>query len=107
MGAAEAFVVQQITDLFVSGDEPGFVADAGLDPVDHALVLELAQPGCGCEQILDAATRAFARAGYSATGLDDVVGEAGITRVILYRRFESKPDMYRAVLDRACVRQPS
>ncbi|MFI6316385.1 TetR/AcrR family transcriptional regulator [Nonomuraea sp. NPDC050556] len=56
------------------------------------------------EQILDAATRAFARAGYTATSLDDVAGEAEITRVILYRHFESKADMYRAVLDRACVR---
>lgn len=56
------------------------------------------------EQILQAATRAFARAGYSATSLDDIAGEAEITRVILYRHFESKNDMYRAVLDRACAR---
>lgn len=56
------------------------------------------------EQILDAATRAFARAGFAGTGLDDVAAEAGITRVILYRHFDSKADMYRAVLDRACVR---
>lgn len=56
------------------------------------------------EQILAAATRAFARAGYSATSLDDVAAESGITRVILYRHFESKADLYRAVLDRACTR---
>src|SRR5215472_17633358 len=56
------------------------------------------------EQILAAATRAFARAGYTATGLGDIAAEAGITRVILYRHFESKADMYRAVLDRACTR---
>ncbi len=54
------------------------------------------------EQILAAATRAFARAGFAATSLDDVAAEAGITRVILYRHFESKADLYRAVLDRAC-----
>ena len=53
-------------------------------------------------QILDAATRAFARAGFAATGLDDVAAEAGITRVLLYRHFDSKADLYRAVLDRAC-----
>jgi AcrR family transcriptional regulator len=53
------------------------------------------------EQILDAATRAFARSGFAATGLDDVAAEAGITRVLLYRHFDSKNDMYRAVLDRA------
>jgi AcrR family transcriptional regulator len=53
------------------------------------------------EQILAAATRAFARTGYAATGLDDVAAEAGVTHVILYRHFTSKNELYRAVLDRA------
>lgn len=56
------------------------------------------------EQILDAATRAFARTGYVATGLDGVTAEAGVTLVLLYRHFDSKADLYRAVLDRACSR---
>ncbi|NJP91002.1 TetR/AcrR family transcriptional regulator [Nonomuraea sp. FMUSA5-5] len=56
------------------------------------------------EQILDAATRAFARAGYTATGLDDIAAEAELTRAMLYRHFDSKADLYRAVLDRACAR---
>ncbi|MEV2255933.1 TetR family transcriptional regulator [Streptomyces sp. NPDC050147] len=56
------------------------------------------------EQILDAATRAFARAGFTATSLDDVAGEADLTRVMLYRHFASKADLYRATLDRACTR---
>lgn len=56
------------------------------------------------EQILDAATRAFARRGFVATGLDDIAAEAGVTHVILYRHFASKGDLYRAVLDRACLR---
>ncbi|MFC7304160.1 TetR/AcrR family transcriptional regulator [Streptomyces monticola] len=56
------------------------------------------------EQILAAATRAFAAAGYAATGLDDVAVEAGITKALLYRHFESKADMYRAALERACAR---
>lgn len=56
------------------------------------------------EQTLEAATRAFARAGFEATGLDEVAAEAGISRVLLYRLFESKTDLYRAVLDRACTR---
>jgi AcrR family transcriptional regulator len=56
------------------------------------------------DQILGAATRAFARSGFAATGLDDIAAEAGISRVILYRHFESKADLYRAVLDRACSR---
>ena len=56
------------------------------------------------EQILDAATRAFARRGFAATGLDDVAAEAGVSHVILYRHFDSKTDLYRAVLERACAR---
>jgi AcrR family transcriptional regulator len=56
------------------------------------------------EQILRAATRAFARTGYTATSLDDVATEVGVTHVILYRHFTSKSDLYRAVLDRACTR---
>jgi AcrR family transcriptional regulator len=39
-----------------------------------------------------------------ATSLDDIAVEAGITRVLLYRHFESKADLYQAVLDRMCAR---
>lgn len=56
------------------------------------------------EQILAAATEAFARSGFAATSLDHIAGEAGITRVILYRHFDSKTDLYQAVLDRMCAR---
>ena len=55
------------------------------------------------EQILAAATKAFARNGFTATGLDDIAAEAGVTRVILYRHFDSKTDLYQAVLDRFCA----
>lgn len=56
------------------------------------------------EQILAAATTAFARQGFAATSLDDVAAEAGISRAILYRHFDTKTDLYRAVLDRVCAR---
>ena len=56
------------------------------------------------EQILAAATRAFARFGFAATSLEEVATEANISKVLLYRHFESKADLYRAVLDRACAR---
>ncbi len=56
------------------------------------------------EQILAAATQAFARSGFAATGLDDIATAAGVSRAILYRHFDSKTDLYRAVLDRACTR---
>jgi AcrR family transcriptional regulator len=52
------------------------------------------------EQILTAATSAFARSGFAATSLDDVATVAGVTRMVLYTHFESKTALYRAVLDR-------
>jgi AcrR family transcriptional regulator len=56
------------------------------------------------EQLLAAATHAFARAGFANTSLDDIAEQAGISRVLLYRHFDSKTDLYRAVLDRAIQR---
>jgi AcrR family transcriptional regulator len=56
------------------------------------------------EQIVSAATRAFAKNGFAATNLDDIAAEAGISRVILYRHFDSKTGLYQAVLDNACQR---
>ena len=55
------------------------------------------------EQILAAATQAFARNGFASTGLDDIAAEAGISRVVLYRHFDSKTDLYQAALDRFCA----
>ncbi|MET8763311.1 TetR/AcrR family transcriptional regulator [Lentzea sp. NPDC004782] len=52
------------------------------------------------QQIMDAAARAFARTGFAGTGLDEIAAEAGVTKVILYRHFDSKADLYRAVFDR-------
>jgi AcrR family transcriptional regulator len=51
------------------------------------------------EQILAAATRAFARGGFANTGLDAIAAEAGVTPVILYRHFASKADLYREVIE--------
>lgn len=51
------------------------------------------------EQILQAATRAFARGGFANTGLDAIATEAGVTPVILYRHFASKADLYREVIE--------
>jgi AcrR family transcriptional regulator len=56
------------------------------------------------EQLLAAATHAFARTGFANTSLDDIAEQAGISRVLLYRHFDSKTDLYRAVLDRAIGR---
>ena len=52
------------------------------------------------EQILAAATEAFARSGFAATSLDDIAAEAGVTRMIVYTHFDSKTALYQAVLAR-------
>jgi AcrR family transcriptional regulator len=48
--------------------------------------------------ILAAAARAFAERGFADTAMDDVATAAGITRLIVYRHFQSKEDLYAAVL---------
>ncbi|GAA0926367.1 TetR/AcrR family transcriptional regulator [Nonomuraea longicatena] len=53
------------------------------------------------EQIIAAAVPMFARAGHAGTSLDDVAASAGISRMIIYRHFESKDDLYRAAIQRA------
>jgi AcrR family transcriptional regulator len=48
--------------------------------------------------ILKAAAGAFAERGFAGTSMDDVAAAAGITRLIVYRHFESKEELYEAVL---------
>jgi len=50
-------------------------------------------------QILGAAAAAFSREGFAATSMDEVADEAGITKLIVYRHFDSKEELYRAILD--------
>jgi AcrR family transcriptional regulator len=51
------------------------------------------------ESILQAAATAFAQEGFASTSMDAVAAEAGITRLILYRHFDSKEALYTAVLE--------
>ena len=50
------------------------------------------------QSILAGAARAFARAGFTATSMADVAAAAGVTPLIVYRHFDSKEALYRAVL---------
>jgi AcrR family transcriptional regulator len=51
------------------------------------------------EQLLTAAATAFVRGGYDGTSMEDVAEQAGVTRLIVYRIFATKEDLYRAVLE--------
>ena len=52
------------------------------------------------ESILHGAAAAFARTGYAATSMEDIAAASGITKLIVYRHFASKEELYRAVLQR-------
>jgi AcrR family transcriptional regulator len=49
--------------------------------------------------IIQAAARAFAVGGFAATSMDDIAAEAGVTRLIVYRHFAGKQELYERVLD--------
>ena len=51
------------------------------------------------QALLAAAARAFARSGFAATSLDEIATEAGVSRMLIYRHFDSKEQLYRAILD--------
>ncbi|HUP84047.1 MAG TPA: helix-turn-helix domain-containing protein [Acidimicrobiales bacterium] len=51
------------------------------------------------ETILRGAAEAFARKGYAGTSMEDVAAAAGITKLIVYRHFASKEELYDAVLE--------
>lgn len=50
------------------------------------------------EQIVRAAAAVFLSGGYATTSMEDVARAAGVTRLIVYRIFESKEALYLAVL---------
>ena len=51
------------------------------------------------EQLLAVALSTFARAGYHETSMNDVADAAGVTKPVLYQHFESKRELYQALLD--------
>jgi AcrR family transcriptional regulator len=55
-------------------------------------------------QLLDAASQVFTRKGYHAAAMDDIAEAAGVSKPVLYQHFNSKLDLYLALLDQACDR---
>lgn len=51
------------------------------------------------EQILDVAIDVFGRAGYYGASMNDIADAAGVTKPVLYQHFDSKSDLYSALLD--------
>lgn len=51
------------------------------------------------EQILDVALEVFGRAGYHGASMNDVADAAGVTKPVLYQHFDSKRELYLALLD--------
>jgi AcrR family transcriptional regulator len=50
-------------------------------------------------QLIDAAATVFARRGYVAASLDEVAEEAGLTKGAVYSNFDSKEELFQAVID--------
>jgi AcrR family transcriptional regulator len=48
--------------------------------------------------ILHAAARAFATSGFAETSMEDVAAACGVTKLIVYRHFRSKEELYREIL---------
>jgi AcrR family transcriptional regulator len=51
------------------------------------------------QSILGGAGRAFTAAGFAATSMEAIAEEAGVSKLLLYRHFDSKAELYRSVLE--------
>jgi len=57
--------------------------------------------GATREQILRAALKAFADAGYAGTSVQEIVDAARVTKPTMYYHFQNKAGLYQALLDQA------
>jgi AcrR family transcriptional regulator len=56
------------------------------------------------QSILVGAARAFTAAGFATTSMEAIAEEAGVSKLLLYRHFDSKAQLYRSVLERVLER---
>jgi AcrR family transcriptional regulator len=54
--------------------------------------------------IIAGAAKAFAAGGFEATSMEDIAEAAGVTKLIVYRHFESKEELYRSILEQVSGR---
>lgn len=52
------------------------------------------------DRLLDAAARVFSRQGYYAVSVEEVAAEAGFSKGAVYSNFESKEELFLALIDR-------
>jgi AcrR family transcriptional regulator len=52
-------------------------------------------------QLLDAALEVFVSQGYHAAAMDDIADRAGVSKPVLYQHFQSKLELYLALLDQS------
>ena len=55
-------------------------------------------------EILEAALKEFSQSGYEAARLEDIAAAAGVTRGAIYHHFDSKADLYLALIDEAAAK---
>ena len=60
------------------------------------------KPSVKREAILDAAQAAFLDVGFAATSMDGVAHGAGVSKATIYAHFESKEQLFSAVMRRRC-----
>jgi AcrR family transcriptional regulator len=56
------------------------------------------------EQLLDAASRVFARRGFTEATVEEIAGEAGYTTGAVYSNFSGKEELFRAAFEHQVVR---
>jgi len=71
----------------------------GIAAPEHAEVGTVAPDEGARQRLLLAATRLFARTGYAATSVREIVEAAGVTKPVLYYYFQSKEGLYLAILE--------
>jgi len=55
-------------------------------------------------RILDGAAAAFAKAGFAGTSMEEIASAAGVSKLLLYRDFAGKRELYQSVLERSLAR---
>lgn len=54
--------------------------------------------------ILAGAASAFSHSGFAATSMESIAESSGVSKLILYRHFDSKEALYRSVVERVALR---